>query len=138
MNGSAFHMNRMIFLVPGALVGAFLLAACGPSATPLSGSATGAGSGSSSSEIYSYSTALTDKAATGNSLDASTAAYANAHYGTHYAAADMQCTPTYDETALEEPLMLWSCNYLGNEGTTTAMVKITGAHSWEMAPSSAG
>jgi hypothetical protein len=131
-------MNRIIFLVPGALVSAFLLAACGSSASSTGGSAAGTVSGSSSSESYSYSTAFADKTATGNALDASTAAYANAHYGTHYAAADMECSPTYDETALEDPLVLWSCNYLGNEGTTTAMIKITGTHSWEMSPSSAG
>lgn len=130
-------MNRIIFLVPGALVSAFLLAACGSSASSSGGSAVGTAAGSSFSESYSYSTALADETATGNALDASTAVYADAHYGTHYAATDMGCSPTYYETAQEEPFVLWVCDYLGNEGTTTATIKITGTHSWEMAPSSA-
>lgn len=132
------HMSKIIFLAPVAFLSAFPLAACGSPVSPASSPPAGAAATSgASSGIYTYSTAPADETATANSLDESTASYVNARYGTEYAATDMECSPTYYESAADKSFSLWSCNYFVN-GNSTGIIKITGPHSWQIMPGSSG
>lgn len=135
------YLNGSALLIPAALLSAFLLAACGSSASSTGASdaspTVAAAASGASSDTYTYSTAPANEVATANSLDASTAAYVNARYNTVYAAMDMQCSPTYSESVADESFTLWSCDYLVS-GVYTGIVRITGPHSWQITPSSTG
>lgn len=130
--------RKIIFLAPAAFLSAFVLAACGSSSWPL-GSLPAVAEATSgvSPGSYTYSTVPADESATANALDESTAAYVNARYGTEYAAADMECSPTYYESAADKSFSLWSCNYFAN-GISTGIIKITGPHNWQIMPGSSG
>jgi hypothetical protein len=128
-------MNKIFFLVPVASASVLLLAACGsssPSPSSTSGTSPIAATAPSASSSGTYSTDPADEATTENALNESTAAYANAHYGTEYSAADEQCSPTYYESAADKSFVLWTCSYLASGGSSQATIKITGPHSWEV------